>query len=1061
MKRFNINENIALEASAGSGKTFTLTLRYLKILYSNYKSYQKAFPNKILAITFTKKAAKEMKERIISTIESIVKNEFEDFVKDIIDTKSSHDDFVKNFYKIYEEIIENLSNLKIRTIDSLINEILFSFPFDNSLGLNCSIIDSFKNQELIEESLRLFLDKEKSQSNRSILLYQLQEDSLDRVLKNINSLIENRNIFESFDLKIEIDFDEQIESLKSREKNLIEQLKIFYTDIIETLGDSFKKGRSKELEKFRDNRHFDFEKTVDIFLKSEDLSKTNLLSSALFKKNLLDGKNELFFSLQNEILEYFDERYKLNFLQKIYFGKEILRFYDKIKAQNKALTFNDITSYANKLLNNYTPSDEIISEYFYFILNQRYSHILIDEFQDTSIQQWLILRPIVEEIVASKDKNKSFFYVGDKKQAIYSWRGGEAKLFDDVMMKFDEKYNNLSKDFLEYNFRSSKNIVAFVNNCFYQNTLEWEKNGFLASASYDTYLPQEIPEKNQGKLGLVEYNKILLKENQKAENLEYQLIIERIKELINIGMNPAEIAILVNSNSEVNNYAYYLEKEKISFHIGTNISIMDREEIKCIFYFLQYIFDQKNKLIFLNLLRTPIFAYSDDEIENWESLEKEIFTEDLLNKLLEYNFVEKIRYILDKYNVFKIFNASREKSNIYRFLEISNNFFRNNGNDLKNFINYCKENRDSDTFFQKADAKSDALTIITLHKSKGLEFPTVFYLTNADLARRGNKKDLYWKFDQNWLVSNIFDFQDIKKIINLSNNQLHRIGLENIKKFYSDYLQKELQEYLNTLYVAFTRAKNNLFIYHTEKGNFAKNLSAFLEKSFDDVYVEQSENEKSIIEKYTFEPENAKLLFEEKSEEISIEKCEIQSSSLLNSFNENISEIKIEHMSLTDIENKVLGEAVHDFFEQVTDFSQNNFDLEKEIIKNKWHSRMGKALWEKFQHKIAFFFDYLKKEKSLQKILYNNDFLSEAELIDPEEFALVRMDRIIFNNDEIYILDYKTVENTEKDFEEYHLQLRKYKRILSKQKNEKFRGKLIKTFLLLIGNEEIKLLEVN
>ncbi|HRM99462.1 MAG TPA: UvrD-helicase domain-containing protein, partial [Aliarcobacter cryaerophilus] len=356
--------------------------------------------------------------------------------------------------------------------------------------------------------------------------------------------------------------------------------------------------------------------------------------------------------------------------------------------------FNDISNLVYELLSN-----KINKDFLYFRLDSNYNHILIDEFQDTSILQYKILKPLIDEVIAGdSEKFKTFFYVGDPKQSIYRFRGGKRELFDFVL----SENSNIKLENLNTNYRSSKNIIDFVNNTF------------LNLSNYD-YLAQKSIRKD----GFVE----VIEDPNLQSDEKFISIFNKINELLNSGINENDIAILCYTNSDVLELFYYLKEKLPNLKIRTDMS--------------SKLINQQNVKAFINAIK---YIYFKEDIyrENFNALVgKDINSEFLLDIDLNELSVEKVIYFIATY-----FDIMDE--NIIKLIEQSNTYF--------NIVDFIYEIDKLDISIENSE--NSGLQILTIFKSKGLEFHTTILI---DRIKRKNHDKSSLLFDyENINLENIY-----------------------------------------------------------------------------------------------------------------------------------------------------------------------------------------------------------------------------------------------------------------------------------------------------------------
>lgn len=496
---------LALEASAGSGKTFALSVRYIALILKGESI------KSITALTFTKKAANEMSERIINTFLDLDKSSRQSELDAICDLlEISAKDAIKRRDKYLKDFLTN--ELKIMTFDSFFGMILRLF------ALHAGISPEYETSQNEAKDLQSKMIDEISKKNilHDFALYINEYD------------ISKGNFFDMLS-----SFDESIgrlsykqttkpnpDALMAKVKNMHE-----YINSLNNANANAKKAFSAD--------------NVSDYLKSTAASKNTLDGEKTYSKIYSSELEDMFCDIKQECKKYADklETYQLGKLSSIF------EIYKNVKTrllqQNDTLTFADVANFVSQLL-----ADENFKYVLYFRLDSKIKHLLIDEFQDTNVIQYGIISPLISEIVAGKGQTDigSFFYVGDTKQSIYRFRGGKKELFNKVINDF----SHISLDTLDTNYRSSKTLVDYVN-------------GVFAHPVIKNYKPQIPDKKDEGYIKVVSSDEII-----------EQAVIE-VENLLNNGVRVSDIAVLCWQNDDSDRVCEKLRLKNIAYTSESNV----------------------------------------------------------------------------------------------------------------------------------------------------------------------------------------------------------------------------------------------------------------------------------------------------------------------------------------------------------------------------------------------------------------------------------------------------------------------------------------------------------
>ncbi|WP_128480330.1 RecB-like helicase [Helicobacter pylori] len=735
---------MALKASAGSGKTFALSVRFLALLFKG------ANPSEILTLTFTKKATAEMKERILDYLKILQKENLEDekekeksqnILKELEEKYRLNPSFVQNSaQKIYQRFLN--AEIRISTIDAFFQSILRKFCWFVGLSANFEVNEDTKaHQQQLNASFLSTLNNEQLEELSVFIAQCLSYDSYtsDSILERLRFLKNKLYLFDPN--KKEPAFDE--EGFLEKLRNLNRQIQS-----VETASDTAKKAiKCDDFRGFLNSSLTWLEKKSEYryFRKFKDEIPT------------LESECE---EIENDLKRYYEARESALFKK---FPK-FIQLYDKATSKIQALDFDAIKDKVHALLNGY---EEMPAEFFYFRLDSRIAHILIDEFQDTSLNDYKILAPFIDEIKAGIGQAKwhrSVFFVGDVKQSIYGFRGSFSSLFESVSKDF---YH----DNLEFNHRSSPLIINYVNTIFkkaYQN-------------SPTAYLEQKYPKASNNKHARDGYVKVSLVADERELLLEQ--ILQEAKNLLEHRIEPKDITLLCATNDDALEIKNYLQKNLSAIRPSTESSakLSQFVESKIIKNALEYALAEEPYKPFYKHSVLKLAGYlHDDAIALAGFNPKKESVAGFVWKVMEW------------------FELYTECAQICLELAVG-----------------CE---DANEFLEKLEAKeiasfkAEGAQIMTIHKSKGMQFPYVIVCERLGKPKTNNSNQFLEEYSGTELT---------RLYYRMKNREV-------VDKDYARVLDKEEaaknHEETNVYYVAFTRAELGLIVVTKDKKGMHEKL---------------------------------------------------------------------------------------------------------------------------------------------------------------------------------------------------------------------------------------------
>lgn len=1035
-------------ASAGSGKTFTLVKEYLKVVLSSDDRYR--FQN-ILAITFTNKAAGEMKERILDNLQSFSNGEENDLLFILIkELKESKKLIQKRSSLILDAILQNYSAFSITTIDSFTHKIIKSFAFD--LGLNINFEVELDSDTLLSQSVDVLISKIGLENDITTTLIDFsiekaKEDKSWDISNDLNDFAkillndEDAKHFEKLNSKTIGDFLNLKTKLNQNQKEIFEQFNIISEEglrVIDTMNLKHNDFYYSLIPK-----HFIALKTPEKakFFDASKL-KQRIEERMFYAKSKSDDVKASIEGVLPELLKLYSqserlyEHYTLN--QLVLKSIIPLAVLTKINAELSVLKEENnirLISEFNQLISNNIKEEP--APFIYERIGQKFMHYFIDEMQDTSVLQWQNLIPLIDN--ALSQENSKLLLVGDGKQAIYRWRGGKAEQFIKLGSNLQNEYkSNPFQTFkeiksLEVNYRSYSEIIQF-NNTFFQHVSSYFQNPLYQQLFVDGN-KQETTNKEGGFISI----DFLEKELEKEDNdLKYA---KRVLEIINnldAGFSRKDVCILVRKKKEGVAIANYLSENGVDIVSSETLLISNSKKVNFIVNFLQVIQHPNDQETWLNVICFLHEHINDDsELHNFISLfeihKNNLFFE-VINtygfsfdkqRFIQLPFYEKIEEII---RCFQLLNSS--DAYIQFFLDTVFEQ-QNKGVDIQLFLDFWEHKKDKLSIV--APEAEHAVQIMTIHKSKGLEFPIVIFPYNIDIYNQINPKS--WISDL--ATESFYGFDEF--LISATKN-IKYAGKSGSEIFNKQREELELDSF-NLLYVALTRAVEQLYIVTDKSVSSKGEVNSKVTSGVLINYLKEIGLWNDAKLNYVF-GNNQKV----SKNKIHILKATTQNLFISNSLQQH--NIKMLASSSLLWETKQ-GDAIDygNRIHKMLSFILTESDVEQ-VLQNALDcgevSKLEKESLKKMLFNIILH-PKLKKYFNENVLVYNE---REIATINNE---IIIPDRLVFTSDkEVVVIDYKTGKSTKK----HHQQLEHYKKVL-----ESMDLKVIKKILIYI-NEEIIVEEI-
>lgn len=789
----NKYDNLALEASAGTGKTFQLAMRVAGMLLTG------AAPRDILCLTFTKKATAEMKERIIKFINGFAegtadKSEYE-FITPLMQkyAEKLNEPFNDNFIKekavtARDNLFSHFSELNIKTIDAFNNTILRIFPFEagfrpdfdvqsdeETAQIKRTAFYQLISEVLIDNKWKQILDNIYPVLGvQTVALISTLQKYAEYVADNILKL-ENA-VKNAPDLDSIIDMISKAVTLQKEIPELCQKFKKTFEQ------DNLGVRQANAVEKLD---YKDIQDISDIPFFKNTLDEAPNFKKYEFTQKQYTLRDKIFDKLQEYWLLYGDIITSLS----LNLGKSLNDKMDILKKEQNMLTYSDISNAVYYMLA--TDNSKIDKDYLYFRLDGKINHLLIDEFQDTSISQWLTLKPLAEEAMAGlgqHDKVGSFFYVGDPKQNIYRFRGGSSSLFRLLLKEYK---NKLSSKTLDTNYRSGKNIVDIVNQLSNDIYKQYGENFAIFNIDQKAY-------KENGD-GYVEITHKLDKQDKEEDAYYLTYCIDKIKMCIDKGFQYKDIAILTVSNSHGKDIIDYLEDNEIPVQAETSANLTSSPVFNIIMALAEFI-ETDDDYAFFKFLYTSPKAAQNNIMQDKDLLRSEKNKiKDMLKNIEGLSIFDKLLYLSSKLDLQSRFNSSPD---YYVCFDVISKTAANETNisDFKEAVYKAASSEQALSASQK-----NAVTVMTIHKSKGLQFNVVLLPNLArDITINAKNSSLF--------VADNNVFGDSTLCCVYSKKQYPYIAGTKAEEYMKNENMLTLQDSVNMLYVAMTRAEKALFI---------------------------------------------------------------------------------------------------------------------------------------------------------------------------------------------------------------------------------------------------------
>lgn len=851
------------KASAGSGKTFTLSVEYIKLLINDPTSFRST-----LAVTFTNKATEEMKTRILSQLYGIWKRlpDSKSYIEKIKTDMDVTEEFMaERAGMALHNIVNNYSYFRIETIDSFFQSVLRNLARELDLTANLrvelndyqiernavdNLIDNLSEDDQLLAWIMDYIHENMQDDKNWNVIGQIKKfgENIFREFYKTNSKLLNEKLLEEGFFK---QYTSKLRKLRNEaEAEIVNEAELFF-DILNNNGIDIqdlsygKSGPAGYFVKIQsgvydeslitsrvktaiDNGNGDgwVKKTADAELKAIASSK---LAPALINAENTRSRNWPIYQSAVLTLRHLNQLRLLNSIE------------NKVRDMNQEAN-RFLLSDTHTLLHSLIKDSD--SPFIFEKIGTRLNNIMIDEFQDTSTVQWQNFKVLLEECMSHSSEQGNLI-VGDVKQSIYRWRSGDWRMLNNIEQEFHTMRNMLNVKSLDTNYRSSRRVINF-NNAFFTQAAEIEYKDL--TADYDNQeektdnaagqlkkaysdVEQNVPEfrKQTGYVSI----EMLPQEDYLEQTL--QKTADAVKQLLEAGAECSDIAIIVRSNGTIQQLAEYFAEVMPEVRIVSDeaFRLDSADSVNIIvnaMHCLTHNNDKIAKTYIAKAYQTRVLGKDNELVDRLlatdegvnEALPKEFADNapDLLAMPL-YELAEKL------YDMFSLKKIEGEDAYMYAFYDCLTDYLKNNTADIDKFVEEWDDSICSKTIQVNA---THGIRLITIHKSKGLEFENVI-IPFCD-----------WSIEKTntiWCSPKVAPFNELPLVpVDFNAKQMKGTIFE------GDYNDEHLQncvDNLNLLYVAFTRASQSLYVI-ARRGN-ANQRSYTIEEAIVNMNLEGGELE--------------------------------------------------------------------------------------------------------------------------------------------------------------------------------------------------------------------------
>ena len=1069
-------------ASAGSGKTYTIAYEYISMMLKSVEEQKNAVGNdnsyrNILAVTFTNKACEEMKSRIVNNLFQIYsvnsmppdkKEKIYDIVSSISKrTGLGHDEIIGRSEFFFKSIIHDYSFFSVFTIDSFFQKIVRNLTYELGIQQNYELeLDTnLIILQLVDDlMLRAESDKQLGDLVGSLIEANIAKD---------NKWSPKSMLYNFFKQAVDADFKEvcfDVDAYESEKSILILDYCRAFRNCIDKVRKYIETNNLTE-EDFSASTSWNYKK-LKKFLK-DDCTESEYCDIIFkdYKKGMFnEGKwftgnanPDISSELDSIISGLDDDRYpefctayilkkNANLMRLLGVSMDLLR---ESLDRESIFLLSEIPSFLSQLIVEPSNGSAGVSvmPFVFEKVGVRFNNFMIDEFQDTSRKQWDIFKAMLHDALS---QGCDSIIVGDKKQSIYSWRGGDWRILsgigsDCVLGPYVEPKP------LKMNFRTAADIVNFNNDFFCKEYPLRNSDNDSVKSLYDD-VKQEIKltdDSAEVKVSL--FSGTLSESDEAVSKCVFDDMLAEIEDLqLNYNVSPSKIMILVRAGKEASYIAgKFLEipeekrKQGVCYEVVSNeaLFIVSNPAVRMIIAYMRYMLNPNAKMSLTEA--AYLYFLEKNKLEKVSRFRKDTMVADLKNALSQGENLSDMQSFEIVEALISRLGLNKNPDNVPFLIAFRNvvHDFSDKSTDLQAFIDYWDERGANETL--KIPESQNAIRIITIHKSKGLEADYIFIpFCNWKLID-GNFGSVDYLF-----YEEKDDKGNVIARLPIENNESLTKACSEMSQLYNDDRDRKMIESFNLLYVAFTRAKYGLYVSayeaksddevqntpkkkkSAEKPKELKTVSDLLDDYFSKPADKLDENdlrkqicrdskqvtigdEKINVEIYRLgKRHQAKALIFNDGFITDYPVCEKPAARIVQHLHEDVE---------GDLSARLRGTKYHTVFEHIVTAD----DVEPSVAMLLDNGEIDRQEYETIASEIreAISQDVLKRLFDGSGKVYN-----EFNIIDPNSDGdiMKRPDRVVEFADEVVILDYKFGE--ERNIKKYSNQVRNYARLIKAMK---------------------------